>query len=916
MKIIKALFLSSISLLLSSNAIAHSEHDKARFVAESGTDKGQCDNVLRPCKTIAYAVKQANKGDKILVAAGQYKVSSTDEIFYLKSSLVPILGGYNRFDHYQSQSPQSNISALTNIPVEMTEQLRAQGFTIISDGKSLQENKELENKLAQYQQLSQRQTSEPCKNGKADIFSCKNIDLLAHIPLNDFSSNPQSGNDIWGHVDLNNNNEYAIMGVYNGIAVFDVSNPELPIEVGTISGVNSGWRDVKVYQYYDKEIEQWKAYAYATSEGSRTGSVDYVTIIDLNSLPHSVSLVEKNNVVSTAHNVYITNVDYSLNIALPNATPSLQLIGANNKGGAFQNYSLANPTTLVATSGNYFGNGYTHDGASLSIDDQRANNDCAINSGACTVFIDFNENEMKLWNISDNNNVSQLGEVTYTDVPPTQQYIHSGWGTEDKQFVLLHDEFDEYKGGLNTTVRIFSIEDLNNPVQVGQWTGPTAAIDHNGFVRGNRYYMSNYTRGLTVLDITDPATPEEVGFFDTYPDSDTPNFFGAWGVYPFLPSGTILISDINSGLYLLKDRAKSSTHGEISFTSKTIETEQGVTLELAVQRLNAITESNEISVGYQVISGSAEQDNDFVINDGTLTWQAKDNSDKTLNITISTDDTGEDPSKSFFIRLFNPTNGATLAKDSYVTVNIVGMIDHGSSSFTSDEVLVAENQSAINIPVNRIGSTNGKISYSYQLIAKEAELGSDFEENSGIITWSDGEGETKIITVNILNDDLSEQNESLSLKLFSIDGSKLGTNSEIIITIADDENNSAPSITLNENFQVNTSQSVSLVAEAIDSEDDAMNYLWQQTAGDNVTLNNEDMLTANFVAPAIAGELTFEFTATDFRAASNVKSITITVVAPVTPPVEPAKKSSGGGIVWLFLLILPISLRSFMTKQY
>ena len=109
------------AMLNSHASIAHSEHDKARFVAETGKDTGKCDQVLRPCKSIAYAVQQANKGDKILVSAGEYTINSSEELFYLKSALVPILGGYNRFDHFQSQSPASNPTELKNIPLDMAE---------------------------------------------------------------------------------------------------------------------------------------------------------------------------------------------------------------------------------------------------------------------------------------------------------------------------------------------------------------------------------------------------------------------------------------------------------------------------------------------------------------------------------------------------------------------------------------------------------------------------------------------------------------------------------------------------------------------------------------------------------------------------------------------------------------------------
>lgn len=906
-------FLSITGLLsISISVYSHSEHDKSRFVSPDGSDNSRCDNVLRPCKSIAYAVSQANKGDKILISSGEFQVTSSDELFYLKSSLVPIYGGYNRFDHFQSQSPQSNVTTLTDVPYDMAEALRNNGFHIIADGKSFANDKQLKQKLASYQQLSQSQKDESCIDGKADIFDCENVDLLAHFPLTEMSSSPSSGSDIWGHVDLNTGNEFAIMTINNGVAVFDVTNPSEPAEVGTISGVNSSWRDVKVYQYFNESINLWQAYAYSITEGNNGG----VSIVDLNNLPHSISLVEKNNVVSTSHNIYISNVDYSLNIALPGQTPSLQVVGANTKGGAFQSYSLATPTTLNNVTTKNYGSGYTHDGASLAIEDQRSINDCGLLSGSCTVFIDFNEKEMKLWNITDPNNAAQLGTAEYNDVAKSNQYVHSGWGTEDKQFVLLHDEFDENRGGLNTTVRIFSIENLTTPMQVGQWTGPTRAIDHNGFVRGNRYYMSNYERGLTVLDITDPANPSQVGFFDTYTPSNGANFNGAWGVYPFLPSGNILVSDINSGLYVLKDNAKNSTKGEFAFTNKAFATDQGVNLSINVQR-NGTDIAEAVAVSYQVIQGSAQSSSDFTAENGTLNWAANDNTDKTISIDINEDASNSEFPESFFIRLYNPINGAVLGENSYATVNIEGVVDSGSGTFSSNEITVSENTGEYIVEVNRIGSTTGELSFTYQLTENDAIIGSDVEESSGEISWADGENTPKEITLSIINDDDEEESETFTLSLNAVDNARIGTHGEIVFTITDDDKNEAPVVTLSENFQANTGQMVNLTAEASDSNNDDMTYLWEQTAGTSVSLTNADALTASFTAPTTYGSISFQFTATDYRGASTTESIMITVVAPPTEviTVTPKKSSGGGSSTWLTLLSLMLLLNYRSNKK-
>ena len=904
-KLVKTLAVTSV-LITSTSVIAHSEHDKARFVAQEGTDTSQCDNVLRPCKTIAYAVRQANKGDTVLVASGQYQITSSDELFYLKSALVPVRGGYNKFDHFQSQSPQSNITTLTNVPSDMVDGLRLNGFNVIADGKAFGQDKALQKKLADYYQLNQSQSNEACDSGKAGIYDCNNVDLLSHMPLSQMSSTPSSGNDIWGHVDLNTGNEFALMGISNGLIVIDVTTPDSPKEVGTITGVHSQWRDVKVYQYFNETLNLWQAYAYVTTEGTN----GYVTIVDLNNLPNEVTLVERSQIVNTSHNVNISNVDYSLNIALPNLTPTLQIVGANSRSGAFQNFSLDTPNSLSGLTASDYGSGYTHDGAFVEIDDNRSSTNCGINEGSCIVYIDFNEKEMKLWNITDPADANILGQAEYNDVAKANQYVHSGWSTEDKQYILLHDEFDEYRGGLNTTVRIFSISDLTNPTQVGQWTGPTSAIDHNGFTRGNRYYMSNYERGLTVLDISDPANPTEVGFFDTYTPANSASFNGAWGVYPYLPSGNILISDINSGLYVLKDNTKTSTDGQFSFEQQNIATEQGTDLVLNVSR-NGSNLTNSVSVSYQIMQGSAKSAQDFTVSDGSLTWAANDNSDKEITITIAPDASGSELAENFFVRLYNPTGGATLGEHSYTKINIDGLPDSGTASFSQNALNLAENSGTHTVNVNRVGSTQGAVSYNYALNADTATEGTDFEANSGTISWLDGENTPKTISVTIIDDTDEEASETFNLALSSVDNSRLGTHPTITFTIADDDNNDAPVVSLPEDFEVNTGQNVTLTAEASDANNDSMTYLWQQESGESVTLNDSDSLSATFVAPSSAGALSFSFTATDFRGAQHTQTINLAVIAPAPQPAPlpvPQESSSGGGSQSPWLLAFFASL--------
>ena len=81
----------------------------------------------------------------------------------------------------------------------------------------------------------------------------------------------------------------------------------------------------------------------------------------------------------------------------------------------------------------------------------------------------------------------------------------------------------------------------------------TRATDHNLYVRGNLVFAANYSSGLRVLEIGDLAKRElrEVAFFDTFPQNDDVQLEGAWSVYPYLPSETVIVSDMRNGLFVL-----------------------------------------------------------------------------------------------------------------------------------------------------------------------------------------------------------------------------------------------------------------------------------------------------------------------------------------------------------------------------
>lgn len=195
------------------------------------------------------------------------------------------------------------------------------------------------------------------------------------------------------------------------------------------------------------------------------------------------------------------------------------------------------------------------------------------------------------------------------------------------------------------------MSNLRAPTLAGQWVGPNRSIDHNGAVRGGRYYVANYPEGLTVLDIANPAQPARIAYFDTYPSTSETGFVGAWSVYPFFASGTIAIGDINTGLYLLRDEAASTT-GAFAFAAPSLGAAEGQTVSVVVRRTGNTAAGASVDV--DVLHGSSDAaDFSGALAAQRLTWIAGDAADKTATFTLAADTTSEDLELAI-VRLRNP----------------------------------------------------------------------------------------------------------------------------------------------------------------------------------------------------------------------------------------------------------------------
>lgn len=531
------------------SAQAHSIQGGATYVSPFGRDQGHCDDARRPCQTIRYAIDHApRKNLEVRVAAGEYAFDPQQTVLLL-GSLIKVKGGYTPADGFSVQDPNRYQTVLVGPSARHREQLRARGFVLKQDLDGVADIP-----------LPDPQPAAPtarvnCVNGMAGLYPCEGIDLMAQITPAQFGVGNFEASNIWGFVDLNDNREYAMIGLNKGTAVVDVTNPETPRQVGVVASTNdSSWREMKIYQFFNQQQNRWNAYGYVVSDVVGSPGVQ---IIDLTGLPNSVSLAATYTGIARQHTVYLSNTNYSTGVPITGTTPYLYINGGSSNQGAFRAFSLANPTQIAPASTPATGAQYTHDGTSMLITDSRVSA-CRPGHNPCEIYVDYNEDSVDIWDTTDKSNPLKISSTPYSG----SGYTHSGWWTADKRYVFIQDEYDEQEFDHNSRVRTMDLSDLRNPTITVSWTGPSAAIDHNGYTIGNKYYMSNYRRGLTILDVSNPLALEDIAYFDTFPVDDSANFNGAWGVYPFFPSGTIVVSDIEGGLFVLREAESGSELGE------------------------------------------------------------------------------------------------------------------------------------------------------------------------------------------------------------------------------------------------------------------------------------------------------------------------------------------------------------------
>lgn len=337
----------------------------------------------------------------------------------------------------------------------------------------------------------------------ANAQSSLNVTQQAHLPISN-----QTCANICGYTDALGN-EYALVGAAQGMWIVNVTIPSAPVTITQIPNVDDLWKEIKVYQNY----------AYVTTEGG--GGVQ---IVDLSPLPAAPTVYHNYTgdgaIAGQLDNIHALHIDTTKGFCY--------LFGSNLfNGGAVVldlNTDPYNPTYV----GKYENpsSAYVHDGY-VDNDTLYAGH---IYAGVFCV-VDM---------------TNKAAPVILATQSTTTNFTHNTWPSNDKKFLFTTDE------NTNSFLTSYNISDLNNIQSCDKIQSEfpnSGSIVHNTHILDNWAITSWYRDGFVITDVTRPLNLVNVGWYDNYAGSGN-GFNGDWGVFPFFPSGTIVLSNIEDGLYV------------------------------------------------------------------------------------------------------------------------------------------------------------------------------------------------------------------------------------------------------------------------------------------------------------------------------------------------------------------------------
>jgi choice-of-anchor B domain-containing protein len=380
-----------------------------------------------------------------------------------------------------------------------------------------------------------------CRDERAGLFPCSNIEVLSFMPVSALGGDRGIRlNDVWGWRDPETGQEYALVGRTDGLAFVDITNRLDPVFVGdlprTQGSPTAAWRDMKVYRDH--------VFVVADASGRHGMQIfDLTRLRDFDGEPVSHEPDLTYDRIHSAHNI-VVNEATGFAYTVGNSA------GGETCGGGLHMIDISEPLdpTFVGCFADpqtgRSATGYTHDAQ------------CVIYHGPHEAYrgreicFGANETALSVADVTDKENPVALSRAAY----PHVGYSHQVWLTEDHEYLYMNDELDVLSGMVDRTrTVIWDVRDLEDPQVAGEYFSPVSASAHNLYIVGDLMYQSNYASGLRIVDISERDAPREVGYLDTAPFVDPePGFQGSWSNFPFFEDGTVAVTSIQEGLYLIR----------------------------------------------------------------------------------------------------------------------------------------------------------------------------------------------------------------------------------------------------------------------------------------------------------------------------------------------------------------------------
>ena len=353
--------------------------------------------------------------------------------------------------------------------------------------------------------------------------------LLSHwfndeLPASDAHDNTY--NEVWGL--FVNDREFAVIGSTMGTHFIDVTDTDNIEEVAFVEGSHTGPAIIH-RDYHDND-----GFLYAVAdEGEST-----LQIIDIRDLPNSIEVVyESNSLIRRSHNIFIDEENDRLY--------SCAHTGISTGYSPMRVLDISDPMNPMDLGGfdafESFDVGHVHDAYIL-------NHIAYLNCGP---------DGFAIVDMTNLEAVKLLASLSPDDYPDSG-YNHSGWLAEEGDVYYMADE---NHGLAVKAINVEDYTDLETKNLFDAGFDVPNAIPHNLIVDGDLLFVSYYYDGLQVYDISDRESPTRIMHYPTSQLDNNFQYRGAWGVYPLLPSGNVLVSDMQEGLFVIS-REASLTNNE------------------------------------------------------------------------------------------------------------------------------------------------------------------------------------------------------------------------------------------------------------------------------------------------------------------------------------------------------------------